>query len=219
MALTKATGTQVAIASAYSTAKTFTALSNAAEAVAAMATGHALVVGDYVEITSGWGLVHARIARVKTVAGDNVTLESINTTDTAAFPAGSSAGSLRKITTWTSITQITKDGGIGYSGGEPKYAPASTIDDDDDKEIPDGRTASKLQIKVYDDPSLAWYPIVDAIADADQVAALRLTAKNGSKTLANGYWSMPKAPAIQSGQVNSLTISFGAISRLTRYAT
>lgn len=216
MSLTRTTGTQVAIASTYGTAANITAITNAAEAVATLATGHGATVGDYLEVTSGWSLLNGRIVRVKTVAGELVTLEGINTTDVNAYPTGAGLGSVRRITQWTPITQIKKDGGIASEGGDPKFAPASTMDDEDDKEIPDGRTAMKINITVFDDPSLSWYPIVKAASDSSVPAAMRLIYKNGSRTVANGYWSMPEMPQTQAILEN--TISFSASARVTRYA-
>lgn len=216
MALTRSTGTQVAIASTYGTASNMTAITNAAEAVATLEAGHGVVVGDLLEITSGWGLLNGRIVRVRTVATNAVTLEGINTTSTNSYPAGSGTGSVRRITGWTSLSQIKKDGGISSEGGEAKFAPASTIDDEDDKEVPDGRTAMKINITVFDDPSLPWYSVVRAAADAGNPVAMRLTYKNGSRTLANGYWSMPEMPA--SAAILESTLSFSASARVTRYA-
>lgn len=217
MSVTRLTGTQVAIASTYGTVSAMSAITNAAEAVATVAVGHGITVGDYLELTSGWGLLNGRIARVKTVSTNDITLEGINTTSTNLYPASAGVGSVRRITQWTSITQVKKEGGITSEGGEPKYAPASTMDDEDDKEIPDGRTAMKINVTVFDDPALPWYSVVRAAADSAQPAAMRLTYKNGSKTVANGYWSMPEMP--QATVILESTISFGAVARVTRYPT
>lgn len=219
MALSLPTGTKVAIASAFATAYAVTAATNATETVLTVATGHGLIAGDYVAVRSGWSLLDYVVARVKTVVSDAVTLEGINTVSTDRYPTGSGVGSVQKITTWTEITQIKKDGGLAVAGGEPKYAPSSTLDDPDDKQIPDGRSVTTFTMTVFDDPSLAWYPIVDAISDANTVSPLRMVFANGSRTLLNGYWSMAKTPTIASGQVNSLNLAFSATCRATRYAT
>ncbi len=219
MGKTLATGTKVAIASTYGPVVNMTALTNAAEAVATLTVGHAVAVGDYLEVNSGWPLAAGIIARAKAVATNDVTFELIKTTDTSLFPAGDGVGTIRRITAWTTITQIVKDGGLTPEGGEAKFAPAGTMDDPDDKEIPDGQTAARLKITVFDDPSLAWYPVVQAVADAQTLAAIRLTARNGAKTLANGHWGMPRMPQIASGQLNKLTLTFAADTRPTRYAT
>jgi len=219
MALSLPTGTKIAIASAVGTAYAVTAATNATETVLTVAAGHGLLVGDYVVVRSGWSLLDYRVARVKTVVTNSVTLEGINTSSTDQYSAGNGTGTVAKITTWTDITQIKKDGGLSVSGGEPKYAPSSTLEDPDDKQIPDGRSVTTFAMTVYDDPSLAWYPIVDAISDANTVSPLRMVFANGSRTLTNGYWSMAKTPVIAAGQVNTLALSFSATCRATRYTT
>ena len=98
MAITLATGTQVAIASTYGTASNVTAATNAAECVLTVAAGHGIVVGDFVEFTSGWDLATGRIFRVKTVATNDVTLEGFNTTSTTNFPAGTGTGTVKEDT-------------------------------------------------------------------------------------------------------------------------
>ncbi len=61
MAVTLTTGTLVAIASTYGSSVNMTAISNASEAVATLAGGHSVVVGDYLEVTSGWDRLDKRI--------------------------------------------------------------------------------------------------------------------------------------------------------------
>lgn len=86
MAIIIATGTGVDIASTYGASVNMTAITNATEAVATLAAGHGVVVGDFLEVTSGWQRLTGRIVRVKTVATNDVTLESINTSSTSLFP-------------------------------------------------------------------------------------------------------------------------------------
>jgi len=77
MALSLPTGTKVSIGSAVGTSYAFTAATNATETVLTVAAGHGLVVGDYIVVRSSWSLLDYRIARVKTVVTNSVTLEGI----------------------------------------------------------------------------------------------------------------------------------------------
>ena len=103
MAVTNATGTIVAIASTYAASSNMTAITNATEAVATLAAAHGVVVGDYLEVTSGWDRLNARIVRAKTVATNDITFETINTTSTTSYPTGTGTGTIRRITAWTSL--------------------------------------------------------------------------------------------------------------------
>ena len=94
MAISLPTGTKVSVASTLGTSYAVTAATNAAETVLTVATGHGLTVGDYVVVRSGWSLLDYRVARVKTVATNDVTLEGINTVNLDQYSAGSGVGSI-----------------------------------------------------------------------------------------------------------------------------
>lgn len=216
MSITLATGTQFAIASAYGTSSNITAITNAAEAVATLAAGHGVVVGDILEITSGWGLLNGRLARAKTVATNDVTLEGINTTDVSKYPAGSGTGSVRKVSTWQQITQLKAP---STSGGEQQYADISTLDDVNDKQMPSSRSALALSLEVMDDPSLGWYATVQAAQDAGAPKGVRISTPNGAKVYGNAYWTMAQVPTVERNQPLRLKVDLTFAAQTTRYAS
>jgi Phage tail tube protein, TTP len=216
MAITRATGTLVAIASTYGTASVMSAITNATEAVATLAGGHGVVVGDYLEVTSGWDLLTARIVRAKTVATNDVTFEGISTTDTSRYPVGTGAGSIRRITAWTNISQITRD--FGVSGGGQNYANITTLVDQLEKQIPTTRSPVEVTLPVYDDPSLSWYATVSTASDTAAATAVRMSFPNSSKLVGNAYWSLQTVPTIEDSTLRSqINLSFAA--QPTRYTT
>lgn len=216
MSITLATGTQAAIASAYGTASAVSAASNAAEAVLSLAAGHGLVVGDFFELLSGWDLATGRIFRAKTVVTNDVTAEGLNTSSVTNYPAGAGVGSIRKITTWTPITQLQN---IGTSGGDQNFADITTIADRTQKQIPTTRSAQEITLTVFDDPALNWYAPVVAASDSATPAGLRFIFPNGSRLVANGYWSIQKTPTVAANQPLTADITFSALAEPMRYAT
>ena len=54
MAIIKAQGLQLAIASTFGTQFTISAITNATEAVATHSASHGVAVNDIIEVTSGW---------------------------------------------------------------------------------------------------------------------------------------------------------------------
>lgn len=216
MAVTLATGTQVAIASTYGTGFTITAISNANPAVATLSASHGVVVGDFIEITSGWDLLNGKVVRVSAVSTNDVTLESINTSSTSLYPAGSGTGTGREITAWTSITQIQS---VSTGGGDQNYADISTIADRTQKQIPTTRNASTLQFTVMDDPTLSYYTVVQTAADTSALTALRLVFPNNSRLLANGYFSLQKTPSVNINAPLTASIDFTAAADPVRYST
>lgn len=217
MAKTLATGSQFAIASAYGTAKVFSSITNAAEAVASFAADPSLAAGDIVEVTSGWGRLDKRVVRVKTVTGTGpylVTLEGVNTTDTNLYPAGSGAGSVREITSWQAITQIAD---VNPSGGEQNYTDASDLDDSDDKQAPSNRSAEELRLTVHHDPSLAWVPVVDAAAGVP--TGLRIVYPSGARLLGNAYWTRRTTPQITRNETIKGSLELTYAARPIEYTT
>lgn len=216
MAITISTGTGVDIAKTYGTSVNMTAITNAAEAVATLAAGHGVVVGDILEITSGWGRLDKRLARVKTVATNDVTLEGINTSSTTLYPALSGAGTVRKITAWDEVTQIKE---MSVSGGDQQYADITTITDVTAKQAPTIRNAVTLNLTVMDDPALAWYPTVNTVSETAAMAGLRMRFPNGSKLFGNGYWSLQKTPNVSMNEAITARVDVSYVSEPTRYTT
>lgn len=216
MSKTLATRTAFYIAKTYAAAVSMTALSNAAEAVATLAAGHGVVVGDYLEVTSGWGKLNRRIIRAKTVVTNDVTFEGFNSTSTANFPAGAGVGSIRRITAWDRLSQVSD---IGTSGGEQQYEDATDFDNDVEEKIPTIRSAISQSLQVFDDPALPWYGTVAAASDAVTPVGYRMDLPSGSKLVANAYWSLQKEPNVQKNKVitSKIDLSFAAPSM--RYAT
>ncbi len=216
MSITLATGTLVAVASTYGSGFTITAISNANPAVATLSSSHGVIVGDFIEITSGWDLLNGRIVRVSAVSTNDVTLEGIDTSSTSRFPAGTGTGTGREITAWTNITQIQS---VSTGGGDQNYADISTIVDRTQKQIPTTRQAQTIEFVVFDDPSLSYYSVVQTAAEASALTGLRLIFPNSSRLLANGYFSLQKTPDVNVNAPLTAKISFSAAADAVRYAS
>jgi Phage tail tube protein, TTP len=214
MAVTIATGTLIAIASTYGTSVNMTAITNATEAVATLGAGHGVVVGDFLEVTSGWDLLSGRIVRVKTVATNDITFELINTSSTSNYPAGTGTGTIRRITAWTNITQVQ---GIDTSGGDLNFADITTISDRTQKQVPTTRSAQQITLTVFDDPALGWYAPVTAASDSVIATGLRIIFPNGSRSLANGYYSLQKTPTVAVNAPLTADVGFSAVADPVRY--
>lgn len=213
---TLATGTAAAIASAYGTGFTITAITNANPAVATLSASHGIIVGDVFEISSGWDLLDKRLVRASAVATNDVTLEGINTLDTSRYPVGTGAGTGREVTAWTNISQIK---GMDTSGGDLSYASITTWADRVAKQVPTIRSAKELNFVVYDDPTQAWYAVAAAATDAISVVGLRFVFSNGSKLYANGYYNLDTIPDVTTNEALTAKLGFSAVAAPIRYAT
>lgn len=218
MAKTLSTGLVVAIAGTYGAAKTFSSITNASEAVASFAADPSLAVGDYMEVTSGWGHLHDRIVRVAAVSGAGpylVTFKGVDTSNTTKYPTGSGAGSVREITSWVNLSQVKS---ISTSGGDQQFADVTAIDDVVTKQMPTVRSAVAMTLEVFDDPALSWYSTVRDASDSSTPRAMLMSPPNGSKIAANAYWSLSEVPNIAQREAMTTSISLSYAAVPTRYA-
>jgi hypothetical protein len=204
-----------AIASAYAAAIVVSAATNASEVVLTTAT-NTYANGDFVEFTSGWSKASGRIFRVKAAAATSVTLEGFDTTDTVQFPAGAGAGSLRKISTWTPIVQVL---GCDVSGGDAKYASVNLMDSDTEISLPDGFSATTLNLSIVDDLAQPHNAVLRTASNSAKVAALKCVLQNGAILLYSGYISFNENPSQTKGQAMAVKAGVALTGKVVRYAS
>lgn len=219
MGITRATGLILSVVQNYGTSKNMTALTNASEAVATLEPSHGVVAGDYLEITSGWGRLNGRIVRAKTVSTNDVTLEGMSTSSTSLFPAGLGTGSIRKITPATGLVNMSQVKLINTSGGEQGFEDMTTLEDVMAKEAPTIQSPLRITLTIFDDPSLPWYAVILAAADAQATIGFRLAFANGVKLLVNAFVSVSRFPSIEGNMAVKSTIVLAPIAEPTRYAS
>jgi hypothetical protein len=212
------TGTTVAVATAFGSALPTSSASNAAECVLGMASTTGLSNGDFVEVTSGWGRLNKRLARVKSLSANvSITLESIDTSNTTFFPAGTGAGSVRKVSTWQTIDMITA---ISSSGGDPITVNYKYMDSDVRYGKNDGFNASSYQLTLDADAiGGAGYAALKSLTDVQTDTALRITTRSGQVNLIPGTVALNEAVQFNDGQINTVVCAFNGTNRLTRYAS
>lgn len=216
MAITLTTGSTLSVAKTYAASLNFTAATNASPC-ALTVVGSTIVAGDYVEVSSGWGLLDKRLVRAGAgTSATSIVLEGIDTSDTTKYPAGAGVGSVRKVSTWTQITQVRS---ISASGGQQQYADVTSIVDVVTRQIPTVRGAVEMTVDVFDDPSLAWYADVIKADEARTPYGMILAFPNGSKTVANAYWSLMRVPTMAQNEALMTQISLSYAAEPVRYAS
>lgn len=221
MAITLSTGATIAVAKTYvpaytSPGTTITGITGANPAVASAT--NTLGIGDYVLISSAWGLLDQRVCRVSAASGSTFTLEGIDTTDAIKYPnpGAGGAGTFKKITAWSTLSQVK---GVNASGGAQQFADITAIADTVKRQIPTIKDAVTMTIDVYDDPGLAWYTDVLAADTARSPYGLLMSFPNGSKLVANSYWSLMKVPTMATNEALMTQISLSYAAEPVRYAT
>ena len=214
MAVSLPNGVLLAVATAYATALTVTAASNANPCVLTVTNTYTL--GDIVEFTSGWSRANGRLFRLSAVTSTSVTLEGLDTSSIVQYPSTTGVGTLRKITAWTQITQIM---GATSSGGDPQYQTYSFLEQDFDSQIPTTTSAQSIALEIADDPLLAGYQAVRTIALSRAATGLRATLPAGGFIFYNGIFAFDETPSLTKGSLMSVKAGVALQNRPVRYAT
>ncbi|NMF98387.1 phage tail protein [Aromatoleum toluolicum] len=208
-------GTIISVATAFAAAKTVSDISNAAEAVVSC-TAHGYSVDDIVQIYSGWGRLNRRAVRVKSVLTDSFVAESIDTTNTEFFPAGSGGGTVRKVTTFT---QIPKYLNPSQSGGDPKNVTVRFMDEDTDLNLNDGFNAVIESFEIDSDQfGSASYTAMRTLTDVQSDTVLKKTLKSGAMIFTPCTLALNENPKMSNGAILTNVVSINGNGRITRYA-
>lgn len=211
MSVQTGAGSLLSIASALAVAKTMSAISNAAEAVATLEASHGVGVGEYIIVTSGWGELDGRTVRVKAVATNDVTLEGIDTSDTGRYPPGSGGGSVREVSTWTEISQIKADS-FSTSGGEQQFTDASPLSGTTDRQLPTTKSAYNIGFDVMDTSA----GFTAARAAGATPTPFKIT-KGTVNTVGTGIFSVSEIGKISGREVTTYAVSMSIQSTPITY--
>jgi len=219
MSVTRLNGATVEFASAYGTAVAFTAVTNATSAVLTLGTGHGIGTGDYFEFfTSGWDRLQGRPARASASTSTNVTAENVDTSSTTFYPGGTAAGAgtVREVTTFTSVAQVFQDGGVAISGGEQQFDTYGFLSSDIQLQAPTNKSPESIAIKYYYDRSQSFLALAEA-REIDEPTMCRITLRSGAKIIYSGFLRL--GSPVPDGSFWAQTMTISANSRRTEYTS
>jgi hypothetical protein len=215
MAVQTPNGAVIAFAAGYGSALTVSVATNANPCVMT-STAHGLTAGDYVEVTSGWSRLTDKVVRVANVTANTFEVEGYDTTSTTVYSAGSGIGSVRKITSFTQLTQILSS---ATSGGDQNFLTYQFVESDAQKQIPTFKSPQTITFGVGDDPTLPGYIVCKTANDDRQPRAVRVTLPNSSKILYNGYVSLNPTPSLTVNELMQVQVTVSQKNEPVRYAT
>lgn len=172
-------GARVYVQKAKDTTINFETISNAKDAVIALKTGHGMVVGDEVIITSSWSKLNNVVAKIIRVNNTDVTLGNINTTNTKIFPAGEGKGTLTKITAWEQIPQVKE---VSSEGGEQQFIQIQFLDDDKERQLPTIKSAKSKNFIIAHDSSLPIYTLLQELDQTNDIVAMKMYVPKAKET-------------------------------------
>lgn len=215
MAVSLPNGALVSIASGYDASKVVSAITNANPGIASCAA-NGYAVGDFVEVTSGWSRLTDKVVRVATETTDSFALEGIDSTLTSIYPAGGGAGSVRRVTGWTQLSQILTS---ASDGGDQQFLTYQFLEGDAQKRIPTFKNAAGLTFSVADDPSQPGYQLASAANDDRLPRAVKIALPNGAVLVYNAYISLNKTPSLTVNEIMACQVTLSLLNEPVRYAS
>lgn len=202
---------------AFASSISVTSITNANPAVATTAS-NTYATNDEVLYEGGWDEATDSIFRLSAATATTATLSGLNTTSTALYPVGGSAGTLKKIVTWTEIPQVLT---ISTQGGDARMSTISPLGRRNDINVPTGFNAMSMQITMGYDPSLAAYTTMLGLSRTLTKIGFKMVTPAASATTGLaygfGYLSIAEAPQLQRGQANQVTASITFLNKFTSY--
>ncbi len=208
-------GTLLAISTAFSAAKTISAITNALPAVAT-STAHGLANGTVGLLSSGWPAANDRAFRIANQATNTFELEGFDATNTSRYPAGQGAGSFTPVSTWVTLSQVRE---MSKSGGEQQFFQWQYLEDASgtQRQRPTSKSAKAINVTLDYDPALSWYSALDAADAAKTLIVLRATLPSGGLLYYGVYPSFDADPSLVMNENMTNKATFSLNSPLTRY--
>lgn len=207
-------GSRFYFSKTFGSAKTITALSNAAPAVAT-SVGHGFTDGNEVVLTSGWEDATDTVFKVDQLTADTFSLLGLNTTDTNFYATGTGTGSAALVSAWTEIPQVLT---IATSGGDARFTTINPIARRNAINIPTGFNATSITMTLGHDPSNANYETMLDISRTLSKVAFKMVLSGGAVTYGYGYMSVSEAPSLNVNQANSVTAALTLLGRSISYS-
>lgn len=202
-------GARYAVATAFSTARAITAITNTNPPSAS--TAQPPTNGSILLLTSGWPDLNGAVVRAANADADSFDMQGINATDVLRFPAGEGVGTFQVASDFVPLQKVRS---VEMAGGEQNFYQYQYVEDDSGRQqqAPTFKSAMTQTLQVDYDPSL---PAFDALVELDRlrgVSVLRESLPNGDVLYYVGWISFNKVPTkvLNEFMANQLTFSLTA---------
>ena len=151
------------------------------------------------------------------MASLNFNAEGIDTTSTTTYPSGFGVGTASKVTSFTSISQVTD---VQTAGGEQQFYQWVYLEDGRQRQRPTFKNARSMTLVMDYDPSLAWHSVLLAADLAGTVYVMKALLPSGAVIYYSVYVGFDGEPSftINENQKTTLSVSL-ACPVSTRYSS
>lgn len=207
-------GAQFYYSKTFAAAKNVTVFTNANPGVATSTT-HGYTTADELLLTSGWEDATDSVFRATVLTTDTLSLQGLDTSDTARFATGVGVGStLQKISSWQAIPQVLS---IDTSGGGARLATISPLSRRRPINVAIGVEPVTIKLGIGHDASNGVFQDMLGIAAALTKVAFKMVLADGSATYGYGNMMTSTFPKLQAGQANQAEVTITLLGRDVAY--
>lgn len=215
MAYYFAEGSSIQFSNTLASAKTVSAVTNANPAVCT-STAHGYVTNDEVLFTSGWEDATDSVFRVTVIDANSFSLQGLDASSTAYYPAGTGTGTTQKLSAFTAIPQVLT---ISASGGDARFTTVTPLAKRNAINIPTGFNATSVTLSLAHDAAQAGFITMVGISRSLSKVAIKQVVAGGGTTYGYGYMSVSEYPKLNNNQVNTVDCAVTILGRSISYAT
>jgi len=215
MAYYFAEGSSIQFSNTLASAKTVSAVTNANPPVCT-STAHGYVTNDEVLFTSGWEDATDSVYRVTVIDANSFSLQGLDASSTAYYPAGTGIGTTQKFSAWTAIPQVLT---ISASGGDTRFTTVTPLAKRNAVNIPTGFNATSVTLSLAHDAAQAGFITMQGISRALSKVGIKQVISGGGSTYGYGYMSVSEYPKLNNNQVNTVDAAVTVLGRSISYAT
>lgn len=186
-----------------------TGIANAKDPVVTLASGN-LAEGDAVIVYNDWARMRERAFFI----GDSNNLTGADTASASDFPSAAGKGKILTVTEWTPLVQVTD---ISTSGGEQNFINYRFLENDYESQIPSTTSSISMTLTLAMDPGDLGQSKLDAFANSRKPTVLEVSKGSLFKILYAVYVGFQATPNMESNSIMTVTATFNALSRPTRY--
>lgn len=193
-------GTLIQFSTTLAAAKTVSGITNANPAVAS-AIGHGYGDNDEVLLETGWSDINETVFKADQLTADSFGLIDLDTTNTSFFPAGSSAGTAKKISNWQTVPQAMD---INTTGGDPRFTTIQLLAARNDIQVATGFNPTAVNFTLAHDPANAVIKEMLRISRTLAKVAIKVLIGGSAPMYGYGFLNVSEMPTLARNQVNQM---------------
>lgn len=209
-------GTLLQFSTTLASAVTVSAATNANPCAVTTSTSHGYSTNDELLYESAWSDINEAIFKFTSATATTGSLQELDTTNTAFYPAGSGVGTLRKLSGWTTVPQVLD---ISTTGGDPRFTPIELLAQRNSVQVATGFNATAINFTLADDPTNAVIKTMLGLSRTLSKAAIKILVSGSAPMYGYGFLTLSELPQMARNQVNRLSGVLTITSRATRYGS